>query len=1411
MNSLTNLIPSFILEQQCVGKTSGYFSAVALFIDISGFSTVTNTLATHGSEAAEAMADIMLSIFDPLVESIYAHGGFITTFAGDAFTALFPLSEHSTKRDDCNNHDGDNHDGDNHDRTAGPYHQALAAAVTIQQYVATNPIQVTSYGQFRFDVKLGLAAGAVAWGILSPSDDSHAETQSAYYFRGPAIDGAAGAEHHAHPGDMILTVDVHKMLRDHIDASPVDDAHVRVGEITGQLVDAQSLPAPEVYPGQETFIPQALLAKESRGEFRQVVSVFVNLRDIDTADDLARFIQTVFGLQADYGGFLARVDFGDKGANLLLFWGMPTSYENDIDNALRFMHKLEDVAPSVYKAGVTYRFMYAGLAGSARRGEYTAYGGGVGHAARLMVKAPWGSVWLDEQVVQYAGKQFVIAKEGEYEFKGFAKPQPTYSLVGQQEVDLADFYEGKMIGRQRELAQLEAFIDPLLDAQREKRFAGVLVVEGEAGLGKSRLVTEFLTSAKAEACQYIVTQTDQTVRSPFNPFRYWLRNYFEQSSTYDDVRNKHHFARQLDQLIVFLESDSATLTQPLIKNLTYGRSFLGALVGLHWENSPYENLEGAGRYEWTITALKSLILAESLRQPLLFNLEDIHWLDSESMRMMERLVYQVDGYPLAILATARPTTRSATHLTAGNKPLLGEIQYETINLALMSAVDLTQLAQSILGAPIHDALAILLQNRAEGNPFFAEQIVRYLQGKGEIEEQGGQWVLVGETLGTTLPTDVRTIFTARLDQLTSEIKRVVQTAAILGREFEAQILTRILQDDETLPIKLATAEQEAIWTMLTQPRYLFKHSLLRDAAYDMQLRAQRRILHCMAAQVMEYLQGEPTSEKRYDYAYEIALHYEFAYQQGLTDMRESAIVWLKNAAEKIAGSYENDTALDLFDKALALIAPEEMTLHYELLLGREKVYDRLGQRDAQTRDLDVLSTLAERRQNPAERSEVAQRQASLAMKMSDYPLAQTLAEQAIAYAQAAGDIGLEASAQFDWGYALYWLRVDDSTQEHYRKALHLARRAKKMDTESLVLRAWGMAVSDQGDYEEAQQYYDRSLAITQESADRPGEGHSLNCLAALAFDQGDHEKAQQLYERSLAIMQEIGDRYGEEIALNNLGNVALTSAHYERAQQLYHESLFIAQEVGHKSGEANMHYNLGMLSNILGKDEKAHHHFLVSLQTSREVGDLEDELLALYGLAFVDISQGNYEAARIRLENANVMAEEAGSGYWQAYCLTRLGQVAGYLGAHEVAETHVRKAIIQRRELGHEALLAESQSVLAELYFQRRDFAKAQEAITEVYAYWKKNGNFIGAEFPLQIRWICYQILQTQEIDSSGPSAQSVRFLQQAYYDLQEQAHKLHDETTRQSFLENVSWHRAIIAAFKNHQLSGKIPLCSSN
>ncbi len=1318
-----NLVPRFILEKYALDESGGRFQAVSLFADISGFSATTHALMLHGNEAVEAMADIMLALFEPLVAQIHVQGGFITTFGGDAFTALFPL-ESSTSPEQS-------------------YQRALAAAVAIQQHLVAHALQATTYGGFTFAIKLGLGDGEVEWGILRPEQTltGHRKQRAAYFFSGPAIEAATAAEGQAQSGDLILSPQVYVHLQASVKVDPLADKYWRFLQVLGELPESQNrLEDFSPAEAEADFIPAAIRERESLGDFRQVVSVFIHLMGIETRQDLDIFMQATFELLHQFDGYLNRLDFGDKGCNLLLFWGMPTSHENDIQRALEFVLELGNHTPGSFRAGLTYHLMYAGLSGSSARGEFTCYGDGINLAARLMMAAPWGSLWLDEPIAHRAQARFVTEYVDHLSFKGFAEKQPVYALVERRAIG-ESFFAGRMIGRQAELAELKTFIQPIFAPAGERRYAGALVLIGEAGQGKSRLAHEFLTEAGSPVAgqvQVFICQTDQVLRLSLNPFRYWLQRYFDQSPDQSAERNKRAFGRKLDQVI------ATAVDAELGQELNRTRSCLGALVGLEWESSLYARLDPAGRYENTLQGLKALLKAESLRQPVVLLLEDVHWLDEDSQEFMRRLGRGIEAYPLAVLATARPERSDA---------LLGRgCLYRQVELACLPPQELAVLAEDRLGGPVAPEMLYLLVERAESNPFFTEQILLYLGEQGWLACQDGIWSLATGKGETPLPEEVRAIFIARLDRLAKEVQQVVQAAAILGREFEVRVLAHMLRADlegAEVPAALAgqvlAAEQEAIWAALTELRYLFKHLLLRDAAYEMQLKARRRELHRLAAEALERLYGGDLAP----HYGEIAYHYEAACRQGLEAVRGPACHYLELAGRRAAGRYENAAAVDWHSRALELIPPMAEEQRLGLLLAREAVYHLLGRREAQRADLQALQKLVEERQRPAEQVELALRQTRLSNATGNFDQAQAQAQAAVTAAQIAGGVELEASAHMQLGGVLWRQANHQGGLEHCRIALQLAQSAGRKDLQAEALLLMGNIASSQEAYAAACQYYEQALILCRETGKRQSESAALSNLGIAAFSESNYPAARQYLEQALPICREIGFRAGSGMTLNMLGNVALSLGDLAAASQYLEQALAIFQDVGDRRGE-------GIVFNDLGNAAS---------------------------------SQKDYATAQRYYEQASIILHSIGLRIGESWALNNLGEVASFQGNYAEARRYCEQALALSREINVSPTIAENLAGLALVALAQGDQAGARTYILEMLLILDTNPTMNGVVRPRRALLKCVQVLLALG-DARGQA-----ILTEVCLQLQKEAGQM-DEDARRMLLENVPENRELLAEF---------------
>lgn len=1295
------MAPRFILEQHRRGVHRGELSAAALFVDISGFSAMMDTLMAHGQHGAEVGANIMRAALDPAIEAVFHHGGFVSNQAGDAFTAIFPVCE------DASDLDATRH--------------ALAVAVRIQAACQAHPIYDSPYGAFPIGVKVGLAVGALQWGIVRSADDQRA----AYYFRGDVIDACAEAEHHARAGDIMLSREASRLLAGTVTVEANGEIG-RVLDIHAELPAGYSSPpgAPDLAT-LSRFFPLSVLTQEYSGEFRWVISMFVALPTVRTDTQLHAFVQTVFELQQRYGGFISRVDFGDKGANLLIFWGAPVSHENDIQRSLDFLLDLQASSSIPVNAGVTYRIAHAGAIGGAQAEEYTCYGRGVNLAARLMTASAPGEILLDEEIARRAEERFELEFVGERSFKGFADRQRVYQLVDRKEGH-DSLFRWPLVGRARELRQLEAFVQPLGRGD----CAGAAIIQGEAGMGKSHLVHDMRHAPAVEtlAAAWALCQTNQTLRTSFGPFRHWLMDYFGQSPTQVDARNKLAFNRRINTLVA--EAGDARLSRELDRT----RSFIGALIGLRWPDSLYEEMDPEGRFENTVEGLITLVLVESLRQPVILLLEDAQWLDTDSLALLERLWRRVAGRPVALLVTAR-SEQLAEETRSRLQRLVAHLPWTEIELARLNEDDLARLAADILGAPAAPSLLALLRRQTEGNPLFAQQYVLHLKEQGQLAQDKTGALGVPSLDLAAAPPDVQALIIARMDTLAQEIRNVVHTAAVLGREFEVRLLSQMLRNGRPLQTVVASAEQAAIWQPLSELRYIFLHTLVRDTAYGMLTHQRRQQLHLLAAEALETVYAADVTPA----APAIGFHFEQA------ERAEPARRYLTLAGEEAARAYHNQAAVDYFTRALALAPTPQQRC--DLLLAREAVFNWQGDRQRQAEDLQTLATLAEQLADQRIHAEVRLRQANFQRATGDIPAALLHAQAAMAAARLAGDAGAEAR-----GYALS-----------------------------------GRILLHQGRYREAEERLALAIKLAGRAGDVRTEAQSTYDTGVARYYQGDYARARDEIGAARELYARIADLKGEVSAGFMAATIQKQLGAYQAALDALHDSLAAAQRGGWRQGEAQILATLGNTYFHLGDTAQALAYHQEALAACRALGDREGEAASIDTLGLIAASQDDYDTALQRYEEALAIQQAIGYRRGQGYTLTHRGFALLERGALPEADRAFEEALQIRRDLSTASgAMVDDLAGRAQIALLTGDLPAADRLASDCLAWIEQHGPG-GIEFPARVYLILYGVLLESEPDRAAQA------LAEGYGRLQQQAAAIDDPALRHAYLAAIPDHRALI------------------
>lgn len=1191
---LRRLVSPFVVERLAADELGGSLEAVTLFADVAGFGALTSALVERGRYGSEVVAQVMTALFTPLVDAVYAHGGSITGFAGDSFTAVFPA-------------DGPAADG-------ACVARALAAATAMRGHLAEHRRYETPWGGFDIGVKLGLAAGTVRWTILHRPDEL-----AAYYVRGAAIEGCAAVDVHAEPGDLVLHPSSRLLLGDMVSVAEIPGSvdegselgFARVVSVDAALPDPEPVHLPPVDRGTlGRFLPPEIVEQTEVGEYRHVVNVFVNLHGDPDDDELRSVVHVIRDLQRSYGGQLNRIAFGDKGCNLLLLWGAPVSFENDVERAVRFVLDLQRAVARPVRAGITTGISYAGFVGSDLHAEFTCYGQGINLAARLMTSAPWGAIWTDAAVQRRAATEFVTSAVGELQFKGLAAPAQVFG-VADRRFETQRRFGGEMVGRESESAALAAFVAPV----HEGRFAGLLVVHGEAGMGKSRLVGEFLRSINATSTSppgahaalpptlHVVTApADAIARRPFNPFRYWLRNRFSRDPRASDQENKAAFDERFDALL------DAVPDAELRQELDRGRSILGALVDLHWDGSLSSQLDPRSRYEHTIDALAHLLLAESRCRPVLLVLEDVHWIDEGSAAVVRRLVEAAAGagsrsFPLAILATAREVDDD-TFGTA--------VAHERLGVSPFGRTEMATLSTLALGAPPAPELLDLLESRSSGNPFFAEQLLHHLRDERQLVLEGDRWAVDRAALAAApLPADVSILFVAQLDRLGQSAREVAQAASVLGREFSHHELVELVGESGGDRAVVAPAIESGlaagIWTSIGEGRSAFRHVLLRDAAYDMQLRVRRAAMHHRAGAMLERIWADDLEPH---YA-EISHHYESAWHLGVHEARRPAGDFLAKAGVQAATTFASTAAADLFTRALALLPDDDVHARFQLLLEREWVNDLHGDRAAQAADIDALESLAQDLGEPAMLAEASLRRTYLTGDTADFAAALAASDRTIALARAAGLPEAESTALRTGGAALRAMGRFDDALDRFEQALAVAQAAGLEYQEATAWTAWSSLSVRLGRWQEAATALERVATTFERSGRIVRQAHAIAEWGLALSAGGRLTDAEARLEHAIALTREVGDVAGQIPPLYNLAHVLLARGDFLGADAAAAESAELATRLGNAHLLARALAARGRGA-VLSGDLRAAHAFLAAAQqhADDEFADLRSWVLA---------------------------------------------------------------------------------------------------------------------------------------------------------------------------------------------------------
>jgi adenylate cyclase len=541
------------------------------------------------------------------------------------------------------------------------------------------------------------------------------------------------------------------------------------------------------------------------------------------------------------------------GDGLMVIFGVPHAQE---DHALRASQAALAMVQSSRENGITLRVgihsgeIVAGLPDKFTR-EQSVYGAAVHLASRLEHMAQPGDICVTESTFKLVQSHCDGRPLGHQDVKGFPRPVGIYRLVGMKasRTPFRDVVIGTCRGRDAELAVLhEAF------AGAERGTGKAIGISAPPGLGKSRLCFEFTRVAKERLVPVLDLRASPYDHSgPLQPLVEFFRTFFRLASTDDPETARSKIASRIEATVPELIDDVSILVD---------------FLGIRAANSPALMLDPKTRHARLINLVSSLV-RDGTRTPSVIIIEDIHWLDEASVEFVSALVDIISVSRVLLILTYRPTFQMPWSDGPG---------FREIRLDELRDEDVSALTRDLIGdRPSTSAISERIVERSGGNPFFAEELIRSLVDAGELDGRPGNYETVGEPSAETLPATVQSVIGARIDRLPAADKEVLQIGATIGREFPLSVLAEVTRStsDDLADILARLSRVELIQGVISedeQDRFAFRHPLIQEVAYAMQLRTRRVELHSAVAKALERFHHNQLSE----YADMIAYHFEAA-------------------------------------------------------------------------------------------------------------------------------------------------------------------------------------------------------------------------------------------------------------------------------------------------------------------------------------------------------------------------------------------------------------------------------------------------------------------------------------------------------------------------------------------------------
>ena len=1007
-------------------------------------------------------------------------------------------------------------------------------------------------------------------------------------------------------------------------------------------------------PARQAYTPphlaeQILQTKAAlEGERKQVTVLFCDLVGSTSLADrlgpetmhllLNRFFELALGEVHHYEGTVNQF----LGDGFMALFGAPIAHEDHARRAVlaalgllkRLRERHADLgAPHGVelrvRMGINTGWVVIGGIGDQLRKDYTAIGDTTNLAARLQQIAEPGTVLVSESTLRFLQGSVGLRALDPVQVKGKEAPIQAFLVLGAGSGQSEQtFYSGTelstFVGRQREMA--------LLDELRERAAAGegqVLGIAGEAGSGKSRLLYELRRRVWNQDVVFLAGRClSYGSGVPYLPLLHLLRNEWGIGDA--------------DPPAVVIGKVRAGLARAGVQP-DESLPYLLALLGIREGTEPLAELSAQALQARTFALLRQVVLNAGQGRLVLLVIEDLHWIDQTSEELLGSLVEGLAAARMLLLVTYR----------SGYRPRWIEKSYAT-QIALPRLTD-QESRQVVAGAlrrsTLTDGLIETVLSRAQGNPFFLEELTRSLLEKSDV----------------SVPDTIQGVLLARIDRLPEEHKRLLQTASVLGREFPLALLAAVREGEGSLGSLLSDLKRwEFLYEQPTaeEPLYFFKHALTQEAVYQTLLASRRQALHAAAGRAFERLHADRL-EDVYD---RLAYHYAEA------DEPDKAVCYLVRFADRAAAGYAHAEAARALREALVQAA-------------------RLPVEERDRRTIEVILRLA----------------ASL-LPLAQLPETLELLDRHRDVVERLGDPALSGPFFFWLAHTHSYLGDQDKAAQEARRAIEEARRCGDADSEGRTCYVLSRDAFWSGQFSEGIRYGLQAVTLLERSEDRWWQGQAYWVSGFHHYLLGRFAEAFQDMAEAHTIWEALEDPRLDPSWSTGYFHASLGD--WEAGIQACRDGLARAQDPLNTAAALGFlgyaYLEKGDLPAAIGSLED-------SIQRMKGTGmrQLQGWFSVFLAEAYLRTERAG-EAAELA-EEALAGTRESGFRYGSVVAQQALGRIARGQGRDSEAEDHLREALVGFQSLQVPFETARTRLDLALLAHGRGDAAQAAAQLAEAH------------------------------------------------------------------------------------------------